>query len=102
MEDTPEAPAGWFVRTELNHDGTVVLTAMIVLGDRRESKSGSWTVTPTVPWWRFFAGSFEKRLQRSTEAAQKRAWTLNQQFKRAKRLTYDLQVKTRKENPHDD
>lgn len=97
------APSGWFVRTQVDHDGSITFTVMKALGPGRDLTDKSFKVQHQVPWWvRLLYGNFEERLADAMEQSQKRAWTLNEQFKRSRQLAYDMDKRTRKENPHDD
>lgn len=109
-------PRGWFVRKTLHHDGRVQFEVLKMVkdadwaGEREHVKDTSEMIAPDNPWWLRLVPKmtpelrFQRRIQQAAERAQRRAWTLNNQFAMAKRYTYDLEVKARKQrtNPHDD
>jgi hypothetical protein len=100
-------PEGWFVRNQVGHRGDITFTVMKMVPRQHhlpaEETDLKLTVKREAGWLHNLVyGSFNERVASAMSRAQKRAWSLNQDYKASMQLAYDMMHQTKKANPHDD
>lgn len=84
---------GWYVESGCERDGTVVFKVRTCLAPSESDIS-----VKHYPRWMFWIPSFDKRVRKASDAAQKRAWELNQQVIKSRQKLYDLKMAAAKSN----